>query len=50
MAYYSRKLLWRGWCANVGGMLLLLLLLLFKYYPEEKVFECLLLKQKEKIF
>ena len=33
---------------GVGGMLLLLLLLLLKYYTEEKVFECLLLKQKRK--
>ena len=48
---------WRGWCvqrgwgewrATVDGMLLLLLLLLLKYYPEEKNFKCLLLKQKIK--
>ena len=46
MAYYSFK---RGWCAKVGGiLLLLLLLLLLKYYPGEKVFECLPLKQKRK--
>ena len=45
MASYLCK---RGWCANEGGMLLLLLLLLLKYYPEEKVLECLLLKQKRK--
>ena len=37
---------WGGWHANVGGVLLLLLLLLFKYYPEDKKVECLLLKQK----
>ena len=35
---------------RVGGMLLLLLLLLLKYYPEEKNFECLLLKRKQKMF
>ena len=29
-------------------MLILLLLLLLKYYPEEKIFECLLLKQQWK--
>ena len=33
----------------MDGMLLLLLLLL-KYYPEEQNVECLLLKQKWKIF
>ena len=33
----------------MDGMLLLLLLLL-KYYPEEQIVECLLLKQKWKIF
>ena len=48
MAYYSCMRGWRGWCANVGGMLLLLILLLLKYYPEKKVFECLLSKQKRK--
>ena len=36
--------------AGVGGMLLLLLLLLLKYYPEEKVNECLPLKRKRKNF
>ena len=45
MVYYSWKHGWHGWCANIGGMLLLLLLFLLKYYPEDKVFECLLLKQ-----
>ena len=46
MAHYECKRGWREWYANVGGMPLLLLLLLLKYYTEEKVFECLLLKQK----
>ena len=36
---------WHGSRANVGGMLFLLLLLLLKYYLEEKIVECLLLKQ-----
>ena len=34
------------WRSNMDGMFLLLLLLLWKYYPEEKNAECLLLKQK----
>ena len=37
-----------GWRARVDCMLLLLLLFLLNYYPEEKSFECLLLKQKSK--
>ena len=40
---------WLRWRrASVGGILLSLLLLLLKYYPEDKIFECLLLKQKRK--
>ena len=38
---------WRAIPASVGSMLLLLLFLLLKYYPDEKNFECLLLKQTD---
>ena len=48
MACYLCKRWWRWWRANVGSMLSLLLLLLLKYYPEENIFECLLLKEKRK--
>ena len=48
MGCYFFKCGWRGWRANVGGMLLLLFMLLLKHYPEEKICEFLVLKKKEK--
>ena len=47
MGCYFFKCGWRGWRANVGGMLLLLFMLLLKHYPEQKICEFLVLKKKK---